>query len=367
MDSPVHTAPKASWLVKFIECFTAVGLVYTAYLLSLIIPKGLRIGPAALSIAFFGALLFALFYSVNWQNKESKGQLDSSKRHSYLRGLMRYWLAFHISFYGYAKLMGSQLYQDILWNNTPIGKLSGFELTWSYFGFSHGLSAIIAFVQIGGSVLLLFRKTTLLGVCILLPVLLNIVLIDAFYGIFQPIVLAIVFTLQLLFLFLLRWRDFVEIFFRVPAGGPEIFRSSFRWVIRCLVIAIPFACIYSLNKRIPHPVIAGKWDVDRMIRNGDTVQGDAWLTDPSAWKSIYIDQFCQVRICSNPYIYIKDRSIGGWGALNDSRWRLAFKKDDKKAEADSVVVSISHYDGKHMLWNTFIGRDSLSLWLSRAK
>ena len=64
------------------------------------------------------------------------------------------------------------------------GKLAGLELTWTYFGFSHGMSAIIAFAQIGGSVLLLFRKTALLGVCLLLPVLLNIILIDIFYEIF---------------------------------------------------------------------------------------------------------------------------------------------------------------------------------------
>ena len=94
------------------------------------------------------------------------------------------------------------------------------------------MSAIIAFAQIGGSILLLFRKTTLLGVCILLPVLLNITLIDIFYGIFAPLVLAIVFTLELLFLLLLRWKDLVEVFFRIPEVGPGILRSSVRWVFR---------------------------------------------------------------------------------------------------------------------------------------
>ena len=145
---------------------------------------------------------------------------------------MRYWLAFQISFYGYAKLMNTQLFQDVYWNNTLTGKLAGLELTWTYFGFSHGMSAIIAFAQIGGSILLLFRKTTLLGVCILLPVLLNITLIDIFYGIFAPLALAIVFTLELLFLLLLRWKDLVEVFFRIPEVGPGILRSSVRWVIR---------------------------------------------------------------------------------------------------------------------------------------
>lgn len=367
MDRSVVSPPKSSWLVKFIESFIVVRLVYTACVLSLMVPKGWRIVPTALSIAFLVALFIAFFYSVNWQNKELSGAFDSSKRHSVLRGVMRYWLAFHISFYGYAKLMDTQLYQDVLWNNTPTGKLSGLELTWTYFGFSHGLSAIIAFAQIGGSILLLFRKTTLFGVCILLPVLLNIVLIDIFYGILAPLVVAIIFTLDLLFLLLLRWKDIVDLFLRIPSSGPSIFRSSVRWVIRGLVITIPAINIYSLSKRISHPVIAGKWNVDRMIKNGDTIQANAWLTDSSAWKSVYIDQFCQVRLCPNPFVYIKERSIGGLGTLDDTRWRLAFKQDDKKDDADSVVVYIRHYDGKRMQWNTLIRGDSLAIWLSRAE
>jgi hypothetical protein len=367
MDHSVVSPPKSSWLVKFIESFAVVGLVYTVYVTSLILPKGWRIAPIVFSIAFFVALFIAIFYSVDWQNKESSRAFDSSKRHSVLRGVMRYWLAFHISLYGYAKLMNTQLFQDVIWNNTPTGKLNGLELTWTYFGFSHGLSAIIAFAQIGGSILLLFRRTTLLGVCILLPVLLNIVLIDIFYGILAPLLLAIIFALDLLFLLLLRWKEIVEVFLRIPASGPGIFRSSLRWVIRCLVIAIPAIYIYSLSKRISYPVIAGKWNVSRMIRNRDTVQANAWLTDSTAWKSVYIDQFCQVRLCPNPFVYIKEGSIGGLGSLDDARWRLAFKQDGKKDDVDSVVVYIKHYDGKSMQWNTFIRGDSLALWLSRVE
>jgi hypothetical protein len=192
------------------------------------------------------------------------------------------------------------------------------------------LSAIIAFAQIGGSILVLFRRTILLGGCILLPVLLNIVLIDIFYGILAPLLLAIVFTLDLLFLLLLRWKDIVDLFLRIPSDGPGIVRSSVRWVIRGLVIISPAISIYLLSRRISYPVIAGKWNVYRMIRNRDTVQANAWLTDST-------------------------------GTLDDARWRLAFKQDGKKDDADSIVVHIEHYDGKSMQWNTFIGGDSLAM------
>jgi hypothetical protein len=64
-----------------------------------------------------------------------------------------------------------------------MGQVSGFWLTWYYFGYSKFYGSFIAFGQIVGAVLLLFRKTTLLGACCLLPIVINIVLVDLSYGI----------------------------------------------------------------------------------------------------------------------------------------------------------------------------------------
>lgn len=41
----------------------------------------------------------------------------------------------------------------------------------------------IALVQILGGILLLFRKTTLLGCCVLLPLITNVILVDIFFRI----------------------------------------------------------------------------------------------------------------------------------------------------------------------------------------
>ena len=50
MDRAVVSPPKSSWLVKFIESFMVVGLVYSAYVLSLLLPKGWKIPPGAFLI-----------------------------------------------------------------------------------------------------------------------------------------------------------------------------------------------------------------------------------------------------------------------------------------------------------------------------
>jgi hypothetical protein len=85
--------------------------------------------------------------------------------------------------YGFAKVNGSQF--TILESELakPMGKVSGFWLTWYYFGFSPVYGSIVAFVQIVGAVLLAFRRTALLAALLLLPVVVNIVLIDLCFGI----------------------------------------------------------------------------------------------------------------------------------------------------------------------------------------
>jgi len=87
--------------------------------------------------------------------------------------IARYFAAFTILFYGFAKLNGSQF--TILGSelDKPMGQVSGFWLTWYYFGFSRTYGNLIAGAQILGGVLLTFRKTTLLGACLLLPILGN--------------------------------------------------------------------------------------------------------------------------------------------------------------------------------------------------
>src|SRR5947209_5464086 len=91
--------------------------------------------------------------------------------------------SFLILFYGFAKLNGSQFTVLASELDKPLGQVSGFWLTWYYFGYSPIYGNIIALVQILGGVLLMFRKTTLLGSCLLLPIITNIILVDIFYRI----------------------------------------------------------------------------------------------------------------------------------------------------------------------------------------
>ena len=92
-----------------------------------------------------------------------------------------------LTVYGTGKIAGGQFYQD---GNipekvagTPLSEVGGFDLAWTFFGYSEGYILFIGLTQLLGAFLLLFERTKLLGVVMLIPVLLNIIVVDFFFSI----------------------------------------------------------------------------------------------------------------------------------------------------------------------------------------
>lgn len=100
-----------------------------------------------------------------------------------MRTTARYFVAFFMLVYGFAKLNGSQFTILDSELDRPMGEVSGFWLTWYYFGYSRAYGTLVALAEIGGGLLLLSRRTTLLGALVLLPVMLNVILVDVFFGV----------------------------------------------------------------------------------------------------------------------------------------------------------------------------------------
>jgi len=105
---------------------------------------------------------------------------DTGKPYSNLVEWLRYCCAFLLYMYGVSKLMHLQFNLAAQLGERPVGSLTGYELTWFYFGYSRAYACILGLVQIAGATLLLFRKTTLMAAIILLPVMTNILLINMF-------------------------------------------------------------------------------------------------------------------------------------------------------------------------------------------
>ena len=151
-------------------------------------------------------------------------QVTSSRKQKALAVLYivaRYYAAFTLLGYGFAKLMGAQFTVLDSQLAKPMGEVSGFWLTWYYFGVSPVYSGLIAGSQILGAIFLCFRRTALIGILVLLPVMINIICVDHWiihWGIesdafrialyvLVALIVALCFHAKDLYRFLLKRRD----------------------------------------------------------------------------------------------------------------------------------------------------------------
>jgi hypothetical protein len=137
------------------------------------------------------------------------------RRPTYIEWL-RYISAYLILTYGTRKLIGGgQFALGSAFGSRPAGSLSGFELTWFYYGYSHAYGTILGLTQILGGVLLLFRRSALLGAAILAPVMANILMINIFFHIALWAEIAAAFLLGSMLLLLWQEREaIISLFWR---------------------------------------------------------------------------------------------------------------------------------------------------------
>ena len=185
---------------------------------------------------------------------------------------VRYYAAFTLLLYGFAKVMGAQFTVLDSQLAKPLGDVSGFWLTWYYFGYSPIYSSLVAWAQIVGALMLCFRRTTLIGALLLMPVLVNILGIDIWViqfpfdsgalrnavFVFVALLIVLAFHLPDLYRFLLRRRDHLLLFQKNP-----------RWLVVFPVVAALSMTAYqaheaywlaNVNNRDP-TAIDGAWHV----------------------------------------------------------------------------------------------------------
>ena len=194
----------------------------------------------------------------------------------------RFLASFLILFYGFAKLNGSQFTVLDSELDKPLGEVSGFWLTWYYFGYSPVYGNLIALAQILGGVLLMFRRTTLLGSCVLLPVATNIILVDIFYSVDLPaLVVALLIEAALITIIVLHREELLDVFWSrqnslFPSRPSSKSGAYGKFAVRTLMVVIPAVFTYwvaNYNNRAPTP-IDGAWQVVEMSPQGGAADGD---------------------------------------------------------------------------------------------
>jgi len=97
---------------------------------------------------------------------------------------LRYWLAFAMFGYGLAKLFHVQFGSPRLATlDRGIGQLSPMALLWTFMGYSWPYTVFAGLGECLGGALLLWRRTTTLGALILIPILVNVVMLNFCYDV----------------------------------------------------------------------------------------------------------------------------------------------------------------------------------------
>ncbi|WP_031526559.1 hypothetical protein [Dyadobacter crusticola] len=320
------------------------------------------------------SILGGLCYAVIWHEKEKAGKGNSGIRHAVLQGLIRYWLAYSISVYGFAKILKTQFQSPDFTLDMPLGDVSGFSLTWYYFGYSYTLAVILGLFQVGGSVLLLFRRTTLTGVMVLLPVMINIVLINTFYQIAPGAFFnSVIYTISLTFLLLVDFQKLKTAFWDLVERLPRVSDKSglLKNALRFVTIAAAFGTIqYYVSNDKSDKVIKGTWKVETLRRNNELVPATAWLTDTKAWNKIYFSGWNGCAFSPNPYRYKPDESLTGsyeYDSLKNNIRLIHANQSRADRRTDTLMISVRERSAKSMQLHFVMNRDTIEMQLAKLR
>lgn len=266
------------------------------------------------------ALLIAIIWSLLDRRRKSYHII-----YHWLRVLVRYYVAFMMFSYGFAKVFHMQMpFPSLSQLVQPFGDKSPMGLAWSYVGYSSAFSAFTGWSEVVAGALLLFRRTTLLGAILSAFVAVNIVAINFCFDV--PVKLfSSMLLLMSLFLMAPDVQRLINIFLLNRPTQPKVYYSYLpkRWMrITAIIIKflfIVFVVISHVENGIggqkrygdkrPKPPLYGIYNTELLVRNGDTIP--PLTTDTTRWRQMIIqfEKRAQVKLMNDsiqPYNFQVD-------------------------------------------------------------
>ena len=215
-------------------------------------------------------------------------QPGGGQRESIVRAVVRWFCAVQFMIYGFAKVNGSQFTVLDSQLATPLEDVSAFWLVWYFFGYSGLYKGFVALIEITGGVLLVFRRTALLGTLVLLAAIVNIVLIDVGFGVaLAGLPMAIVLMCGLLYLLLPHVRQLLAAVL-VDHESSRVARvATLGGVVLAGVLAFSFTYwVANFNNRLPTE-IDGTWEA---LGEGEKDISTVFFERNRAWMAVFMDE-----------------------------------------------------------------------------
>ncbi|WP_158787429.1 hypothetical protein [Granulicella sp. L46] len=237
--------------------------------------------------------------------------------------IARYLLGLGILIYGISKLTNIQ-FQVSAWSYAqPMSQVSGRMLAWAFLGYEPWFQFLLGVFETIPGLLLLSRRTWRLGALLLLPVMLNVVLMNFALDLWHDTkVISCLLLSMNLFLVACdfqRYRSFLKVLLPAPRpflnGRIQIAAT----VASVLVPVVTMGCFWFIGMMPANRAMAqiadlvgtrqingaGTWGVDRIIMGGQVIPG-------APDRKMYFDIFMQCGYQSG-----LEKSLGSYTASRD--------------------------------------------------
>lgn len=287
--------------------------------------------------------------------------------HQWFQPIITYYVAHQITTYGAAKILKTQFQAPNFVLESPVGELDGFWLTWTYFGYSPTFAFILGAMQVGGSILLIFRKTRLLATFILLPILVNIDFIDHFYHI-SPLAYynSLHYTFILIFIMFLDVDKLIYAFLSYKEYFYFDKKTIFLNFLRVIIIGGAFLHIYMLRDSIqPKTQVHGVWKIDEITMHNQKVIPSIATMD-SVWSKIYFEWRYGLLIKYNPYQFNDNKDLHGQYEIDEAKHMAKITLRNAGNKVDSLKLNYQIQDST-MVMRGLYQKDSLIMKLTKLK
>lgn len=258
---------------------------------------------------------------LSWHWKERKNMESAVK--ATLEHVIIYLLALDLSLFGWQKILHLQMIVPLGVMDLPFNSLGGENLMWAFFKWSYPFTIVIALTQLISAALLLFARTRLLALVMIIPILVNIACLDYFYEMPVWVLLhALVLLSGVIYLISLDSEKLVALFFsRMQGVGKLNIRKNIKHLIRLSILVIPVIFFSTYNFPDKNPALTGKYKVEDLKVNGYLQK--AVSPKDSVLTTVYMDLENDFVLEFNDYRY---RYIGTYRYISQTgsivvKWR----------------------------------------------
>lgn len=306
-------------------------------------------------------LLVLLVYIFTGLRKGLSNPIKAQSTLAFWQGALRYVIAFDLCVFGIGKFFDIQFNIPITWLTTPVRDLSSHDLLFAFYGRYAAFARIIGAIQIAGALLLIFRRTRLAGVMILLPVILNLVLLNSFY-LHATLYYVIILALGLIYLLLIDYNRLKKFFFTDREDQPyyQFKNSALKSILKSLVVIVPLSLMFIHPQPQVYPEIDGEYSVEKLRINNETKSLEG--RSDSVLTKVFIDKDDIVFEYNN----YKKRLIGSYSYNSATRQLKGWWHYPDRVERDTLFATVSRVPGNGMkTLKGRMGKENIDLELKK--